>query len=84
MGDKIKVSVLEVNGVEENEGPCERSLTADIVEVNPAINGNDDVDAVLRDLAANGGGGDLCVGGVSASYIFMADQCIGGGDADGN
>lgn len=50
MGDKVKVSILEVNGVEETEGPCERALTADIVELTPALDGHEDVDAYLRSL----------------------------------
>lgn len=81
MGDKVKVSVLEVNGVEENEGPCERSLTADIVEVTPAINGNDDVQAVLEDLAANTGGGDEMLDGGLANSVYTPEQCFDGGGA---
>ena len=52
MGDKVKVSVLETNGVEELEVPCERSLTADIVEFNPVLGIYDDVDTWARSIGA--------------------------------
>lgn len=28
--------------------------------------------------------GDLCIGGVSANYNFTPEQCVGGGDANGD
>ena len=28
--------------------------------------------------------GDLYIGGVSANYVFLPEQCVGGGDANGN
>lgn len=52
MGDKIKISVLETNSSEELEGPAERSLTADIVELTPAANTYTDVDEWIRNRPA--------------------------------
>ena len=52
MGDKVKISVLETNGSEELEGPAERSLTADILDVNPTVLDEDDGQAVLEALLA--------------------------------
>ena len=36
------------------------------------------------ELVGNGGSGDLCIGGVGANYIFTPEQCVGGGDANGD
>lgn len=41
-----------------------------------------DLQAAVDELAANTG--DLCVGGVSANYVFLPGDCVGGGDANGN
>lgn len=42
MGDKVRVGILETNGVEEEE-LCERNLDASIVALDPAVSGYDDV-----------------------------------------
>ena len=47
MGDKIKIGVLETNGVEEEE-VCEIPLTADLVELNPTVAGYSDVKAWIE------------------------------------
>lgn len=87
MGDKVKVSVLETNNVEELEGPCERLLSADIVDVNPSILGETDVDAVLRALAQNTGGGPTaaftCFRGGNSSNLNASSgiSCARGGNS---
>lgn len=83
----VKVLVGEVEGVEDCEG-TERILDARDVRVLPTISGFDNVDDVLRNVTAPPGTGgvvtDACVGGVSPSYVFMSEQCVGGGDANGD
>lgn len=48
MGSKVKVGILEKDGVELYQN-TELPLRAEFVEIKPPINGFDDVDAFLRD-----------------------------------
>lgn len=77
-GNKVKVSVLEVNGVEEEEGPCERLLQAGDIDVDDTTlqTGFDDLQNVLENIVS--GAGDSCVGGAGATYVFLPSECVGG------
>ena len=52
MGDKVKIYLSELNGVEDVEN-TEISLTADLIELSPPVGGYDDVDAWIRGLVTS-------------------------------
>lgn len=78
-GNKVKIDALEVNGVEENEGPCERLLQAIDVDVDDTNIGSgfDDLQNTLDFLAST----DNRIDGGFANSVYLPDQCFDGGGA---
>lgn len=80
-GNKIKVSVLEINGVEENEGPAERLLQAIDVDVDDTTiaSGFNDLQSILNFISQK----DRNLDGGFANAVYTPEQCFDGGDANG-
>lgn len=73
MGDKVKVIIGEINGTELTV-PTEKILDASIVELDPPINGFDELQAFIATLRNHIDGG-------FANSTYLSFQAVDGGAA---